>query len=68
MKADITVKQFIEVLKTLDQDAKVCIANLSDDINDPVFYSAVEGSKEIESQKYISNTGEELTGKILGLY
>ncbi len=61
-----TVKELIELLETFDQDAIVC--RIEPDDNDVPFYSTVEMVKSIGLSHYIDDAGDEVNGKIIGIY
>jgi hypothetical protein len=58
-----TVKELIEMLKGMNQDAVVCIGYF--DAGDAPFYSTAEMCKEVQNATYIDDGGDEVVGDII---
>lgn len=62
---EIKVKELMEILKTIDQEAVICSVEICHD--EPTF-SFFEICREFKGVKYINDEGEEGEGNVLAIY
>lgn len=60
-----TVKELIEILKTMNQEAIVCNFEFED--NEPTFSSS-EIVKEFKNVTYIDDDGDDVQGDVVAIY
>lgn len=58
---NITVKELIEILKTKDQNAKLCVEHDTE-------YFSIEGYRVLDGVEYVSDNGDVKKGNIISFY
>jgi hypothetical protein len=61
-----TVRELIELLKEMDQDAIVCIYDPFEKDNIP--HATIEICNEMKDTRYVDNNGDEVVGNIVSIY